>query len=469
MQRHILIPLIVACALFMENMDSTVLATSLPAIALDIGENPLALKLALTSYLVGLAIFIPISGWVADRYGSRTIFAAAIVVFLGGSLFCAASSTLTLFVIARFIQGIGGAMMVPVGRLVLLKTVPRSGLVAALNFLTIPALLGPIIGPPLGGLITQYFNWRGIFLINVPISILGIYLVLRHIPNIRETPLPSLDLRGFVVLGFGLSLLMLGLSALGGHMLPVPVIAASIVLGSGFLFIYVRHARRVANPVIDMRPFQFATFRAGVVGGSLFRIGAGATPFLLPLMFQLGFGLDPFHSGLLTCTTAIGAMFMKTLTVLILKRYGFRQVMIVNALVSSSALAVYGAFTAQTPHALVIVILILSGCLRSLQFTAVGAIGFADISKELISQASSLQSMTQRLAQSLGVAVGAYALELSSRVQGHSSIVASDFWPAFLVIALISGSSVFSNMALALDAGAELSGKNKDGRDTTIV
>src|SRR5450830_115859 len=209
MQRHVLIPLIVACALFMENMDSTVLATSLPAIARDIGENPLALKLALTSYLVALAIFIPISGWVADRYGSRTIFAAAIVVFLAGSLLCAVSSTLTYFVVARFIQGIGGAMMVPVGRLVLLKTVPKSGLVAALNYLTIPALLGPIIGPPLGGLITQYFNWRGIFLINVPISILGLFLVLRHIPNIREDELPPLDLRGFVLLGFGLSLLML--------------------------------------------------------------------------------------------------------------------------------------------------------------------------------------------------------------------------------------------------------------------
>lgn len=469
MQRHVLIPLIVACALFMENMDSTVLATSLPAIAKDIGENPLALKLALTSYLVALAIFIPISGWVADRYGSRTIFAAAIVVFLAGSLLCAVSSTLSFFVAARFIQGIGGAMMVPVGRLVLLKSVPKSGLVAALNYLTIPALLGPIIGPPLGGLITQYFNWRGIFLINVPISILGLFLVLRHIPNIREDQLPSLDLRGFVLLGFGLSLVMLGLSALGGHLLPGTIIAVCIVLGALCLVAYGRHARRLADPVIDLTPLRFSTFRAGVVGGSLFRIGAGATPFLLPLMFQLGFGLDPFHSGLLTCTTAIGAMFMKTLTVTILQRYGFRQVMIVNALVSSSAIALYGLFTAQTPHTVVIMVLILSGCLRSLQFTAVGAISFADISKELMSQASSLQSMTQRLAQSLGVAVGAYALELSSHVQGHATIVAADFWPAFLVLALISGCSVFYNVALPHDAGAELSGKTKELKDTTVL
>ena len=468
MRHHVLIPLIVACALFMENMDSTVLATSLPAIAADIGENPLALKLALTSYLVGLAIFIPISGWVADRYGSRKIFAWAIVVFLGGSLFCAMSSTLTLFVVARFIQGIGGAMMVPVGRLVLLKSVPRSQLVSALNYLTFPALLGPIMGPPLGGLITQYFNWRGIFLINVPISLLGIYLVLKHIPNIKEDALPPLDIRGFVMLGLGLSLSMLGLSVLGGHLLPPLVTGACIVTGSVFLLAYYQHAKRAANPVINLEVMKYPTFRAGVVGGSLFRIGAGASPFLLPLMFQLGFGLDPFHSGVLTCTSAIGAMFMKTLTLMILKRYGFRQVLIVNAILSSAGIAVYGLFTAQTPVSVIVPVLILTGLLRSLQFTAIGAIGFAEIGKEFMSQASSLQSMTQRLAQSVGVAVGAYALELSSVLQHHASIVTSDFWPAFLVVGLIAGSSVFYNIALAPNAGAEMAGKGEK-KDTTIV
>ena len=459
MPRHILIPLIVACALFMENMDSTVLATSLPAIARDIGENPLALKLAFTSYLVSLAIFIPISGWVADRHGSRTIFAAAIIVFMGGSLLCAASSTLAAFVLARFVQGIGGAMMVPVGRLVLLKTVPKSGLVAALNYLTIPALLGPIMGPPLGGLITQYFNWRGIFLINVPIGIIGFVLVLRHIPNIREAEMPSLDLRGFVLLGFGLSAAMLGLSALGGHLISGPVTATCIVIGALAVAGYGWHAKRIANPVIDLGLLKFATFRAGVVGGSLFRIGVGATPFLLPLMFQLGFGLDPFHSGLLTCATAAGAMFMKTLTIKILKSFGFRQVMTVNAVLASAAVGIYGLFTADTPHLLVIVILLLSGCLRSLQFTTLSAISFAEISRQTMSQASSVQSMTQRLAQSLGVVIGAYALQISSNLQGHSAIVTADFWPAFLVVAAISAASLIFNMALPPDAGVEISGR----------
>jgi EmrB/QacA subfamily drug resistance transporter len=461
MQRHVLIPLIVACALFMENMDSTVLATSLPTIAADIGEQPLALKFALTSYLVGLAIFIPISGWVADKYGSRTIFAWAIVVFLGGSLACAASSSLLYFVIARFVQGIGGAMMVPVGRLVLLKSVQKSELVAALNYLTIPALLGPIMGPPLGGLITEFFNWRGIFLINVPISILGLYLVLRHIPNIREEELPSLDFRGFAILGFGLSLLMLGISALGGHLLPWPLIGVSIGLGALALEIYRRHAKHVPNPVVDFRLARFPTFRAGVVGGTLFRIGMGATPLLLPLLFQLGFGLDPFHSGLITCCSAIGAMFMKTLTVRILGHYGFRRVLVTNALLSSASIALYGVFTAATPHWIVVPFLIVTGCIRSLQFTALNAISFADIRREAMSTASSMPSMTQRLAQSLGVALGAYALELSSRIQGHATIMASDFWPAFLFVAAIGAASVFYNTELAPTAGAELAAKSR--------
>ncbi len=465
MPRQILIPLIVACALFMENMDSTVLATALPAIANGLGENPLALKLALTAYLVALAIFIPISSWVADRYGSRTIFAAAIVVFMGGSLLCAVSGTLPAFVLARFVQGIGGAMMVPVGRLVLLKTVPKSGLIVAMNYLTIPALIGPIMGPPLGGLIAQYFNWRGIFLINVPISILGLGLVLRHIPNIRETALPPLDLRGFVLLGIGLSLLMLGLSALGGHLLPGGATAACMALGGLFLCAYAWHAKRVSAPLLDLGLLRYPTFRAGIVGGSLFRIGIGATSFLLPLLLQLGFGLDPFHSGLITCTTALGAMFMKTLTVTILRRRGFRQVLMVNALIASAMTAVYGLFTATTPQLLIVAILILSGCLRSLQFTALNVVTFAEIGKEAMSQASSLSSMLQRLAQSLGVAVGAYALEISSALQGHGEIVAADFWPAFVTIAIVSAVSVFWNTRLPADAGAELSGhKGKDTR-----
>jgi EmrB/QacA subfamily drug resistance transporter len=454
----ILIPLIVACALFMENMDATVIATALPAIAMDIGENPLALKLALTSYLVSLAVFIPLSGWVADRYGSRTVFATAIAVFMGGSLLCAVSSTLAAFVGARFLQGMGGAMMVPVGRLVLLRAVPKSELVSALAYLTVPALLGPVIGPPLGGMITLYFNWRWIFLINVPISILGLYLVLRHIPNIRETEMPSLDVRGFVLAGIGLSVLMLGLSALGGHLLSRELSAICITLGGFVLAGYWWHSKHTSHPVLDLALLKIPTFRTSVVGGSLFRIGVGATPFLLPLLLQLGFGLDPLQSGLLTCAVAGGALLMKTLTSTILRRYGFRTVLTLNAALASAAIAIYGLFTANTPHFIIIAVLLLSGCLRSLQFTALHAISFADVSQSAMSRASSFSSMAQQLAQSLGVAAGAYALQMSSLLQGHTTIVASDFWPAFLAIAIISAASFFFHAGLPRNAGAEVSG-----------
>jgi EmrB/QacA subfamily drug resistance transporter len=465
MQRNVLIPLIVACALFMENMDSTVIATSLPAIATDIGESPLALKLALTSYLVSLAVFIPISGWVADRYGSRSVFAWAIVVFIGGSLLCAASTTLEAFVISRFLQGIGGAMMVPVGRLVLMRAIPKHDYVAALNYLTVPALLGPVTGPALGGAITLYFHWRYIFIINIPIGILGLYLVLRHIPDIRETGMPAFDMRGFALSGLGLSVLMLGFSALGGHLLPLPVATACIVAGFVTLLLYVRHARRTAHPVLDLRLLKLATFWNGVVAGSVFRAGLGATPFLLPLLFQLGFGLDPLQSGLLTCTTAIGAMFIKTLTVFILRRFGFRTVLSINGVAASLVVMAFGLFSSTTPHSIIALVLLLSGCLRSLQFTALNAISFADIAPEKMSQAASFSSMAQRLSQSAGIAAGAYLLQLSSTAQGHASIVAADFWPAFVGIGLVSALAPLLHLRLPPQAGIEVSGHGVPARE----
>jgi len=458
LRRSLLIPLIVACALFMENMDSTVIATSLPAIAADLEVNPLALKLALTAYLISLAVFIPISGWVADRYGSRTVFAWAIGVFMTGSLLSAASSTLPAFVGARFLQGIGGAMMVPVGRLVLMRSIPKSEYIAALSFLTMPALLGPIIGPALGGAITVFAHWRWIFLINIPISIVGLILVLRYIPNHREPSVPVFDLTGFMLAGAGLALLMLGLSSLGGHLMSVTstlgVIGAGILLLSGYLV----HARRTEHPVIDLRLLKLPTFRNGVVGGSLFRIGMGASPFLLPLLLQLGFGMDPLQSGLLTCAGAVGALFMKTMTLRILRRWGFRRVLLVNALAASVGLAVCAMFSAATPHVVIFLVLLVSGCLRSLQFTALQAIQFADTTQAAMSQATSLSSMSQRLAQSLGIAIGAYVLQLASDIGGHSEIVAADFVPAFLAMAAISAASILFHRRLAPGAGTELSG-----------
>ncbi|MEO6748440.1 MAG: MFS transporter [Casimicrobiaceae bacterium] len=458
MRRALLIPLIVACALFMENMDSTVITTSLPAIAADVGQPPLALKLALTSYLVSLAVFIPISGWVADRHGSRTVFGGAIVVFMGASILCAFATTLPQFVAFRFIQGIGGAMMVPVGRLVLMRAIPKNEYVAALNYLTIPALLGPVIGPALGGAITLYLHWRWIFIINVPISILGLVLVRRHIPNVREENNPRFDMRGFLLSGFGLSSLMLGLSALGGHLMTQQTAETCMAAGVVSLALYAWHATRTRHPVIDLRLFRLSTFRNSVAVGSLFRIGLGATPFLMPLLLQVGFGVDPLTSGLVTCATAVGAMFMKTLSVKVLRRWGFRAVLSVNGAIASIMVAGFGLFTANTSHLLIVAVLLVAGCLRSLQFTALNAIAFADIEPADMSQAASISSMVQRLSQSMGIAVAAYVLQISSELHGRPTIAAGDFLIAFIVIALISLASTPMHRRLAKDAGVVVSG-----------
>lgn len=464
MKSQRLLPLIVACALFIENMDSTVISTSLPAIAHDFGIGPIALKLALTTYLLSLAVFIPISGWVADRFGARPTFIVAIAVFLLGSIACAASGSLQAMVAARFLQGIGGAMMVPVGRLVLLRVVPKNELVQALSWLTIPALVGPMVGPPLGGFITTYFNWRWIFLINIPMGLLGIALAWRFIPDIRE-PTPPLDWRGFALAGIGLALAMFGFSTLGRHMVSTQVALGSLAIGLIGLVGYVLHARRHPHPVLDLNLFRLRTFRAGVVGGSLFRIGIGATPFLLPLMLQLGFGLSPLQSGLLTFVSAIGAMFMKTIAARVLKRHGFRRVLVVNALVASILLCGYGLFRPDTPHIFIIGVLLVSGCFRSLQFTSLNAISYAEVESRRMGQASSLSGMMQQLSLSLGVAVGGYALQLVGEFNGRSPTAVQNFYVAFFIVGLISASSALLMWRLPRNAGAEMSGRAEAGRE----
>ncbi|MBX9933645.1 MAG: MFS transporter [Methylobacterium sp.] len=459
MRRSQIVPLVVATALFMENTDSTVIATALPSIAASLGEDPIALKLALTAYLVSLAIFIPISGWMADRYGARTIFRAALAVFMAGSLACAASSSLMGFVAARFLQGLGGAMMVPVGRLVILRSVPKSELVSALAYLTIPALIGPIMGPPLGGLITTSLDWRWIFFINIPIGIAGIVFSTIYFENLKEESHPPLDVVGFLLSGLGLALLMLGLASNGRHLLPEGVSWGCLGAGIVLLVSYLRHSRRIAHPVIRLDLLRYPTFRASVTGGSLFRIGTGAIPFLLPLLFQVGFGLDALQSGLLTFAAAAGAMLIKLIGPRILRAYGFRRVMLVNALLASAFLAINGLFTASTPHWLIVVILLVGGCVRSLQFTCVNALAYADVETRDMSAATSLASVAQQLSLSLGVSIGALALESAAGWDGRTTIAAADFWPAFVAVALISATSFLVFLRLSPDAGSEVSGQ----------
>jgi EmrB/QacA subfamily drug resistance transporter len=453
-----LVPIVVATALFMENTDSTVISTSLPAIAQDLGVDPIALKLALTSYLVSLAIFIPVSGWMADRFGARTIFRLALAVFMAGSIACALAQSLEGFVLARFLQGVGGAMMVPVGRLVLLRSVPKSELVQSLAWLTVPALIGPVVGPPLGGFITTTFDWRWIFVINLPIGCLGIGLATLFFTEVREEAPGPLDGVGFLLSGLGLALLMLGLATGGRHLMPLWLSIASGLVGALALAAYLWHARRTPNPLIRLSLLSIPTFRAGLIGGSLFRIGVGAVPFLLPLLLQIGFGLDALQSGLLTFASAAGALFMKTLAARILRRFGFRRVLTVNAVLAAAFLAANGLFTPATPAWIILAILLVGGCFRSLQFTGVNAIAYADVGVSEMSAATSLASVAQQLALSIGVALGASVLESVALARGGEGLSAGDFAPAFLLVAAVSAVSSLVFARLDPSAGAEVSG-----------
>jgi EmrB/QacA subfamily drug resistance transporter len=455
MTKERLIPLIVATALFMENMDSTVIATSLPAIAADIGTSPLTLKLAITSYLLSLAVFIPASGWTADRFGARMVFSIAIAVFMVGSIGCALSSSVTHFVIARILQGIGGAMMTPVGRLVLLRSIDKSALVNAMAWVTVPAL----IGPPLGGFITTYFSWHWIFLINIPIGLLGIVLAMRYIDPIRSEDPERFDLYGLVLAGIGLAGIAFGLSVAGLNLLPWTLVAALVAIGSISMTLYVIHARRTGSPVLDFSMLRLPTLRAAIIGGFLFRLGIGALPFLLPLLMQVGFGLSPFQSGLVTFSSAVGAMGMKTLAARIIRTFGFRNMMTVNAVVSTVFLAACALFTVTTPLLLIMIILVVGGFFRSLQFTAINTVAYAEVEPAQMSRATTLVSVNQQLAVSAGVAVGAFSVESTMALRHVSELSAADFAPAFIVVSIISVISAYFFWQMPDDAGHEISGR----------
>jgi EmrB/QacA subfamily drug resistance transporter len=451
-----IVPLIVACAMFMENVDGTVIVTSLPVLARDLGESPITLKLAVTSYVIGLGVFIPICGWVADRFGSRTVFRTAIGIFMAGSLMCAASSALPFFVFARFIQGLGGALMVPVGRIIIFRSIPKSQFIRAVNYLTVPALLGPMVGPPLGGFITTYLHWRLIFFINIPIGLLGIWLANKHIANVHEEHPGRLDYVGFVLSAGGASSFMLGLSLVGGELVSNTVSFTMCIVGAALLLMYWFYASRVERPVLDLRLLRIPSFQASVLGGSLFRIGLGAVPFLLPLALQEGLGMTAFVSGSITCASAFGSLFMKAVASRVLGRFGFRTVLMFNACFAGIAIAVYGLFMPGTPHWLIWCVVLFGGFFPSLQFTSLNTLAYADIPNPDIGRATSVASVIQQISLGLGVTIGGIVLQISHRLQGHPAIVWSDFWPAFLVVGLFSVCSIPVTSRLPQNAGDEV-------------
>lgn len=449
--------MLLSVALFMEQMDSTVIATALPAIAADIGSSPVALKLALTSYLVALAIFIPLSAFIADRFGAKRVFRLAIGVFVAGSLACALAASLSGFVAARFLQGAGAAMMTPVGRVILVRALPRTELVKAWATLTIPVLIGPLAGPPVGGFLTTYVSWHWIFLINLPIGAAGALLATRILPDMPGRPLPTPDLAGFGLTGLAAAGLVFGLSVVSLPALPPLVGAAAIGVGLAASIAYMRHARRRTDPILDLRLFARPSLRAAIAGGFLFRIGVGATPFLLPLLFQLVFGMSPFASGLITFVTAAGAIAMKFLVEPILARLGFRRLLTYAALISGGLIATMAAFNPAWPAAALMAVLFFAGFFRSLFFTAVNPLTFAETGDTEVAQATALSAVFQQLSLATGVALAGFILEASSRVTGVLGPAA--FSLAFAITGVIAAGAAAFYWRLDPNAGANLAAK----------
>ncbi len=457
-RRTRLTALIVASALFMQNLDSTVIATALPTMARSFGAEPVHMSVALTAYLLSLAVFIPASGWIADRYGTRTVFRAAIVVFTIGSVLCGRAESLWFLVAARILQGVGGAMMVPVGRLVLLRTAAKSELVAAMAWLAVPALIGPVLGPPLGGFIVTYFSWRWIFDINVPIGLLGVVLVSLYVEDVRDPAAGRFDFRGLVLSAVALCGLLFGFEAAGHGVLPLADSAALIGIGVLACFGYWLHARRHPHPLLDFTLMRLPTFSISVIAGSLFRVAIGALPFLLPLMFQVGFGRTAAESGMITFASSAGAMVMKPAAQRALRWWGFRTVLTWNGLLSGVLLFLVAAFRPAWPIAWIYTVLLISGFFRSLQFTAFNTIAYADVSQDRMSAATSLYSTLQQLSLTLGITIGAAVLEGSTTLSGHAVPQPADFTVAFVAIAALALIAGPIALVLPPDAGAELSG-----------
>jgi EmrB/QacA subfamily drug resistance transporter len=454
---HRYAPFILAVALFMEQMDSTVIATSLPAIAADLGVGPITLKLAMTSYLVALGIFIPLSGWAADRFGAKRVFIMAIGVFMAGSLLCAISDSVQAFVLARFLQGMGGSMTVPVGRAILLRSTKKSDLVSAMAMFTIPGVIGPLVGPPVGGFITTYFHWSWIFLINLPIGVIGIVLSIIFLPRIEADPPPPVDIKGFVLSGLGAAGIVFGLSVISLPALPPAVGGVAVVVGAIALLLFVPHARRHPHPVLELSLFGIQTFRSCVTSGTVFRIAMGAIPFLLPLMLQVGFGLTAFQSGTITFMAAAGALFTKTVARRVFARFGFRRTLLAAATLSAIGSAANAFFFPDTPHIVMIVILFMTGFVRSFFFTGINVLGFADIERDQTSQATALNATIQQITGALGVAFAGIVLEIHAAVTGQDLALAG-FHVAFLGVAVLSLLAAIPIWRLPTSAGSDVSG-----------
>jgi EmrB/QacA subfamily drug resistance transporter len=457
--------LIIASALFMDGIDSTVLATALPTMAQSFGVEALQMNVALTSYLLSLAVFLPASGRAADRFGARNVFRAAIAIFTVGSVLCAQADSLWFLVAARVLQGMGGAMMTPVGRLVLLKTATKAELVVAMTWLMLPATAGPILGPPVGGFIVTYLSWHWIFYINVPFGLLGILLVSLFIAEVREPKPAPFDIPGLVLSGITLSCLMAALEVAGrggGKGLAAGLLAGAVVAGG----LYWHHSRRQAQPVLDFSLMRIPTFRISVLSGALSRVAVGAVPFLLPMMLQVGFGDSAARSGSITFAGSIGALCMRPMAPRLLRAIGFRNTLIWVGLASTLLLAVSATFRPGWPASLMFAVLVVIGFVQSLQFMGYNTIVYADVPQERMSAATSFYTTMQQLCLTVGIGVSAAALATSMAWRGHAQALPIDFSSAYVFVASVALFAPLVATTLHPMAGSELSGQREPAKRT---
>ena len=450
---------IVASALFMQNLDSAAVVTALPSMARELNEDPARLGVAITSYLVALTVFIPVSGYIADRFGAKRVFLIAIALFGLSSAACGLANSLGELVTARVLQGMAGAMMVPVGRLLLLSGIRKDEMLSAMTWLTMPAMLGPILGPPLGGILTDLFGWRSVFWINLPVALFGFIMVAWKITPLPRTDPGPPDLRGLALVGGALAASMAGIETVGRGVLPAYWPGALLALGLVLGILAWRHCRRVEKPALDLSLMRYPSFRHATLAGSIFRAGAGGVPFLVPMLLQIGFGWGATEAGFVAFATAIGAFAMKPLTRPILRRFGFRPVLIGNGLLAAAGVAIGAAFTPAWPIAVMFVALAFGGLFRSLQFTALNTLAFADLPREKLSAGTSFYGTAQQLPPALGIVLATTSLEISRHMSGHETLLPSDFTAAFLIAGAVVAASSPLFALLPKDAGAEVSGK----------
>lgn len=458
-----LLPWLVAIAFFMQTLDGTILNTALPNMASTLGESPLRMQSVVIAYMLTVALLIPASGWLSDRFGTKRVFISAIVTFSLGSLLCALSNSLTMLIASRVVQGIGGALLLPVGRLVILRAFPRAELLPVLAFVTVPGLIGPLVGPTLGGWLVQVASWHWVFLINIPVGIVGVFASLRFMPDLRGSVLQRFDAWGFALFSLGLVQVSLALQGLGERAISTAASMLLLVSGIACMVGYWLHAARSAHPLFSLTLFKIQTFSIGIAGNLFSRLGSGAMPFLIPLFMQVGLGYSPAVTGMSMIPTAAGAMLCKLFATRTINRFGYRNVLVANTFALGLSIASFALVGAHTPHAVLLVMLFVFGIINSLQFTAMNTLTLGDLDDVHASGGNSMLSVVQQLSMSLGVAAGAALLAAFAGGPGHvvSRSVVEGFQATFLCVGVLS--------AIAASIFMQLGRREAPAGPTTVV